>query len=331
MSLYPTQNQANYSCYILLALLLSLPTKAFATELNVVLAEQEQQLLLIAEQKRQLQNLNALLPTLQELTRYPQATVELMLENMPLGRLSGTDKELLKDLINSLRPQPTAPAPVLAAPKPTSKQEPVQALNNLLPALLELAMYPQTAVDILLDDTSLVPVAQNEKQRLKDVINALRAHSVITELESEAIANVLDSVPSPVEPSQVSQEEEGQEKEQANLEAATGNKATKLASEPEAQDQAPSPAPTPAPPPTLSPVMALLGDQKDQRASRVVFQSTGDDAPIVAHLGETFTFYEGTYQLLAIDYDSTSGAVARFEIRLQTPEGIKTFRLPESL
>ena len=327
MSLYPTQNQANYNCYILLALLLSLPTKAFATELNVVLAEQEQQLLLIAEQKRQLQNLNALLPTLQELTRYPQATVELMLENMPLGRLSGTDKELLKDLINSLRPQPTAPAPVLAAPKPTSKQEPVQALNNLLPALLELAMYPQTAVDILLDDTSLVPVAQNEKQRLKDVINALRAHSVITELESEAITNVLDSVPSPVGPSQVSQKEEGQEKEQADLEAATGNKATKLASEPEAQDQAPAPAP----PPTLSPVMALLGDQKDQRASRVVFQSSGDDASIVAHLGETFTFYEGTYQLLAIDYDSTSGAVARFEIRLQTPEGIKTFRLPEAL
>ena len=246
MTLYPTHNQANYGCYILLALLLSLPTKAFATELNVVLAEQEQQLLLIAEQKRQLQNLNALLPTLQELTRYPQATVELMLENMPLGRLSGTDKELLKDLINSLRPQPTAPATVLAAPKPTSKQEPVQALNNLLPALLELAMYPQTAVDILLDDTSLVPVAQNEKQRLKDVINALRAHSVITELESEAIANVLDSVPSPVEPSQVSQEEEGQEKEQSDLEAATGNKATKSASEPEAQDQAPAPAPAPA-------------------------------------------------------------------------------------
>ena len=77
--------------------------------------------------------------------------------------------------------------------------------------------------------------------------------------------------------------------------------------------------------------MALLGDQKDQTASRVVFQSTGDDAPIVAHLGETFAFYEGTYQLLAIDYDSTSGAVARFEIRLQTPEGIKTFRLPEAL
>jgi hypothetical protein len=329
MSLYPTQNQANYSCYILLALLLSLPTKAFATELNVVLAEQEQQLLLIAEQKRQLQNLNALLPTLQELTRYPQATVELMLENMPLGRLSGTDKELLKDLINSLRPQPTepAPAPVIAAPKPTSKQEPVQALNNLLPALIELAMYPQTAVDILLDDTSLVPVPGNEKQRLKDVINALRAHSVITELKSKAIANVLDSGPSSVKPSQVSQEKEGQDKEQSDIQAATGNKATKLASEPEAQDQAPAPAP----PPTLSPVMALLGDQKDQTASRVVFQSTGDDAPIVAHLGETFAFYEGTYQLLAIDYDSTSGAVARFEIRLQTPEGIKTFRLPEAL
>ena len=330
MSLYPTQNQANYNCYILLALLLSLPTKAFATELNVVLAEQEQQLLLIAEQKRQLQNLNALLPTLQELTRYPQATVELMLENMPLGRLSGSDKELLKELINSLRPQPTAPVtPVIAAPKPTSKQEPVQTLNNLLPALLELAMYPQTAVDILLDDTSLVPVPGNEKQRLKDVINALRAHSVVTELESEVIANVLDSAPSPVGPSQVSQEEEGQDKEQSDIQAATGNKATKLASEPKTQDQAPDPAP--APPPTLSPVMALLGDQKDQSASRVVFQSTGDDAPIVAYLGETFTFYEDTYQLLAIDYDNASSAVARFEIRLQTPEGIKTFRLPEAL
>ena len=126
MKLYDTTNRSTHCCYAVLSLFLSLPVKVFATELNVVLAEQEEQLLLIAEQKRQLQNLSDLLPTLQALTRYPQATIELLFENMPMGRLSITDKELLKQIINTLRPQPEAQVlPSIVAPEPEPAPAPI--------------------------------------------------------------------------------------------------------------------------------------------------------------------------------------------------------------
>ena len=222
MKLYDTTNRSTHCCYAVLSLFLSLPVKVFATELNVVLAEQEEQLLLIAEQKRQLQNLSDLLPTLQALTRYPQATIELLFENMPMGRLSITDKELLKQIINTLRPQPEAQVlPSIVAPEP----EPAPA-----------------------------PILKAED----------KAKPKTTE-------------------------------------------------------------------PRLSPILVLLTDQKDKWASRVVFQFADSPDSIIAYLGQTFAYQGSTYQLLDIHYDSSNSSIARFDIRLQTPQGIKTYRLPESL
>lgn len=74
-----------------------------ANELDVIMAEQEQRLLYVAEQKRQLKVLNNLLPPLQELAAYPQTAIELLIDHNKLGRLSQKDKELLKKVIQALR------------------------------------------------------------------------------------------------------------------------------------------------------------------------------------------------------------------------------------
>ena len=76
--------------------------------------------------------------------------------------------------------------------------------------------------------------------------------------------------------------------------------------------------------------MAILGDEMDRSKSRVVFQTTESDTPIILQLGQTFEYENHVYQLLDIQFD-ISEAVTRFDIRLQTPEGIKTYKLPRSL
>jgi len=79
-----------------------------ANELDVVLADQEQKILHLAEQKRQLKVLNSLLPALQQLTAYPQSAIALLLDHNKLVSLSPNDKYLLKKVINALREESSA-------------------------------------------------------------------------------------------------------------------------------------------------------------------------------------------------------------------------------
>ena len=85
------------------ALILCTTCNLQASELDVIMAEQEQQILHLAEQKRQLQVLTNLLPPLQELAAYPHAAIELLIDHNKLGRLSQKDKELLKKVLQALR------------------------------------------------------------------------------------------------------------------------------------------------------------------------------------------------------------------------------------
>jgi hypothetical protein len=94
--------------YALGTAILFLTVTLQANELDMVLADQEQQILLLAEQKRQLKVLNSLLPALQELTAYPQSAIELLIDHKKLGRLSSNDKYLLKKVIQALREEPSA-------------------------------------------------------------------------------------------------------------------------------------------------------------------------------------------------------------------------------
>lgn len=86
---------------------LVITVNAQASELDTVLADQEQQLLHLAEQKRQLKVLNSLLPSLQELTSYPQGAIELLIDHN-LGRLSQNDKKMLIKVIQALREESSA-------------------------------------------------------------------------------------------------------------------------------------------------------------------------------------------------------------------------------
>lgn len=88
---------------VLSSIMLFLSANLQADELDVVLADQEQQILRLAEQKRQLNVLNSLLPALQELTAYSQAAITLLIDNNKLGHLSRSDKQLLKEVIQALR------------------------------------------------------------------------------------------------------------------------------------------------------------------------------------------------------------------------------------
>lgn len=207
-STLPNHRSRSRRCqYALGILLLCLSVNLAATELDMVLAEQEQQLLHIAEQQRQLQILNNLLPPLQQLANYPQAAVELLIDNNPLGRLSMDDRQLLKQVINALR---TA-SPDMAEASPTTAPEPAS-------------------------------------------VN-----------------------------------------------------------------------------PTLKPVLVLLNDQSQASSGQVVFQPADGQPPIVTSPGVAFQHQGGNYRLLAIQATSHKGPVEQFAIRMQTPQGIKTYLLPESL
>ena len=109
------------------ALILCTTCNLQASELDVIMAEQEQQILHLAEQKRQLQVLNNLLPPLQELAAYPHAAIRLLIDHNKLGRLSQKDKELLKKVIQILRLES-----LTAKGQPVSevKSEPVSEATN---------------------------------------------------------------------------------------------------------------------------------------------------------------------------------------------------------
>lgn len=327
MILYSSHSLPVLYRHATLALLICLPIKASATDLTVLLAEQEQQLLHIAEQKRQLQNLSDLLPSLQALTNYPQASVELLLDTMPMGRLSAADKELLKQVINTLRPQSmTDPIPAIVTPqpateleqKPEPEPEPVQKLNNILPALQQLATYPKRAVEILIDDSQLGGLSSNERQQLKQVIDALRSQPIITEQQTKLATTVNTSGAS------LAKTTPDETSKQTIAIKANVTTETELETRPETLHESQTNIENPIP------VMAILGDEMDRSKSRVVFQTTESDTPIILQLGQTFEYENHVYQLLDIQFD-TSEAVTRFDIRLQTPEGIKTYQLPRSL
>lgn len=329
MILYSSQGLPVLYRHATLALLICLPIKASATDLTILLAEQEQQLLHIAEQKRQLQNLSDLLPSLQALTNYPQASIELLLDTMPMGRLSAADKELLKQVINTLRPQSmTDPIPAIVTPTPATEleqkpepepeTEPVQKLNNILPALQQLATYPKRAVEILIDDSQLGGVSSSERQQLKQVIDALRSQPMITEQQTKLATTVNTSGASLAKtpPDEIS-------KQTIAIKADVRTE-TELETKPETLHEPQTNIENPIP------VMAILGDEMDRSKSRVVFQTTESDTPIILQLGQTFEYENHVYQLLDIQFD-TSEAVTRFDIQLQTPEGIKTYQLPRSV
>ena len=327
MILYSSHSLPVLYRHATLALLICLPIKASATDLTILLAEQEQQLLHIAEQKRQLQNLSDLLPSLQALTNYPQASVELLLDTMPMGRLSAADKELLKQVINTLRPQSmTDPIPAIVTPqpateleqKPEPEPEPVQKLNNILPALQQLATYPKRAVEILIDDSQLGGLSSNERQQLKQVIDALRSQPIITEQQTKLATTVNTSGAS------LAKTTPDETSKQTIAIKANVTTETELETRPETLHESQTNIENPIP------VMAILGDEMDRSKSRVVFQTTESDTPIILQLGQTFEYENHVYQLLDIQFD-TSEAVTRFDIRLQTPEGIKTYQLPRSL
>jgi len=94
--------------YALGTVMLFLTVNLEAAELDVVLADQEQKILHLAEQKRQLKVLNSLLPALQQLTAYPQSAIALLIDHNKLGRLSPNDKYLLKKVIQALREESSA-------------------------------------------------------------------------------------------------------------------------------------------------------------------------------------------------------------------------------
>ena len=94
--------------YALGLIMLFLTVNLQANELDVVLADQEQKILHLAEQKRQLKVLNSLLPALQQLTAYPQPAIALLIDHNKLGRLSPNDKYLLKKVIQALREESSA-------------------------------------------------------------------------------------------------------------------------------------------------------------------------------------------------------------------------------
>lgn len=94
--------------YALGTVMLFLTVNLQANELDILLADQEQKILHLAEQKRQLKVLNSLLPALQELTAYPQSAIALLIDHNKLGRLSPNDKQLLKMVIQALREEPSA-------------------------------------------------------------------------------------------------------------------------------------------------------------------------------------------------------------------------------
>ncbi|HBD24127.1 MAG TPA: hypothetical protein DC023_06805 [Oceanospirillaceae bacterium] len=329
MILYSSHSLPVLYRHATLALLICLPIKASATDLTILLAEQEQQLLHIAEQKRQLQNLSDLLPSLQALTNYPQASIELLLDTMPMGRLSADDKELLKQVINTLRPQSmTDPIPAIVTPTPATEleqkpeseteTEPVQKLNNILPALQQLATYPKRAVEILIDDSQLGGVSSSERQQLKQVIDALRSQPMITENQNRLATTVNTSGAS------LAKTPPDETSKQTIAIKADVSTETELETKPETLHESQTNIENPIP------VMAILGDEMDKFKSRVVFQTTESDTLIILQLGQTFEYENHVYQLLDIQFD-TSEAVTRFDIQLQTPEGIKTYQLPRSV
>ena len=329
MILYSSHSLPVLCRHATLALLICLPIKASANDLTILLAEQEQQLLHIAEQKRQLQNLSDLLPSLQALTNYPQASIELLLDTMPMGRLSAADKELLKQVINTLRPQSmTDPIPAIVTPTPATELEqkpepepetgPVQKLNNILPALQQLATYPKRAVEILIDDSQLGGVSSSERQQLKQVIDALRSQPMITEQQNKLATTVNTSGAS------LAKTPLDETSKQTIAIKADVSTETELETKPETLHEPQTNIESPIP------VMAILGDEMDRSKSRVVFQTTESDTPIILQLGQTFEYENHVYQLLDIQFD-TSEAVTRFDIQLQTPEGIKTYQLPRSV
>lgn len=162
--------------------MLLLTFNAQASELDTILADQEQQILHLAEQKRQLKVLNSLLPSLQELTTYPQTAIELLIDHN-LGRLSHKDKKMLTQVIQALREESSAQKSKLTT---IDFLQPVQS-NFGLTTLLATSSNSQSLGAVVFQlDSNRQPLVVNVGQSFEHIDDTYRL------LDVQALGEGLD-------------------------------------------------------------------------------------------------------------------------------------------
>jgi hypothetical protein len=161
--------------YVLGIAILFVAVNLQANELDVVLTDQEQQMLRLAEQKRQLKVLNSLLPALQELTAYSQSAITLLIDNNKLGHLSRNDKHLLKEVIQALREDSSAVATSSASE--STSEEAYQAVQSNFGITTLFALAPgnnRSGQVVFQLDNSQQPIIVNIGQSFKHLSTTYR-------------------------------------------------------------------------------------------------------------------------------------------------------------